>query len=232
MQAPTLKTKAIVTRAVPYNESDIIITLVGVEFGKLTATVRGCLKPKAKLRFAAEPLNFGDYVLSGRNGRYVVTECSQITSFFGVTADLDKYYASFMILDALEKFSSEPQPALFVSALKKLGELEEPETDTDRLVMDFLSDILKISGSGLDFAHCGICGCEAESEMYLNEGSGVVCKHCKGFFDSPIDSLTLSCLRGEKASHGVMAKANIMLADFVYKTSGIRIAPRYFTEQL
>ena len=63
-----LKTKAIVVRAVPYHETDMIVTLVSLEYGKLTATARGCLKPKAKLRYAAEPMNFGDYLLSGKNG--------------------------------------------------------------------------------------------------------------------------------------------------------------------
>ena len=50
MQVEAIKTKAIVTRAVPYRESDMIVTLVSVDFGKITASARGCLKPKAKLR--------------------------------------------------------------------------------------------------------------------------------------------------------------------------------------
>ena len=49
MQTADVKVKAIVTRAVPYNESDMIVTLVGVDTGVLTATAKGCLKPKAKL---------------------------------------------------------------------------------------------------------------------------------------------------------------------------------------
>ena len=53
------KIKAIVTRAVPYRESDMVLTLVSPEEGRLTASARGCLKPRAKLRYAAEPMNFG-----------------------------------------------------------------------------------------------------------------------------------------------------------------------------
>ncbi|MEG1529965.1 MAG: recombination protein O N-terminal domain-containing protein, partial [Clostridia bacterium] len=71
---PSKKVKAIVTRAVAYNESDMIVTLVSVEEGKLTATVKGCLKPNAKLRYAASPMNFGEYVLADTHGRYIVTE--------------------------------------------------------------------------------------------------------------------------------------------------------------
>ncbi|MBO5654701.1 MAG: recombination protein O N-terminal domain-containing protein, partial [Clostridia bacterium] len=45
---------AIVTRAVPYGDADMILTLVSVEDGKLTVTGKSCLKPKAKLRYATE----------------------------------------------------------------------------------------------------------------------------------------------------------------------------------
>ena len=123
MQTADVKVKAIVTRAVPYNESDMIVTLVGVDTGVLTATAKGCLKPKAKLRYAAEPMNFGDYVLSGRNGRYIVTECSQIESFSSITYDIEKYYAASMILETLQRGSKDANPDLFILSLKALDAL-------------------------------------------------------------------------------------------------------------
>ena len=54
------KVKAIVTRAVPYKETDMVLTLVSLEEGRITASARGCLRPGAKLRFAAQPMNFGE----------------------------------------------------------------------------------------------------------------------------------------------------------------------------
>ena len=83
------KVKAIVTRAVPYRDSDMVLTLVSLEEGRLTASARGCLKPRAKLRYAAEPMNFGEYMLAGKGDRYIVTDCVQYDSFSPVTADID-----------------------------------------------------------------------------------------------------------------------------------------------
>ena len=71
------KVRAIVTRAVPYREADLILTLVSPEEGRLTASAKGCLKPRAKLRYAASIMNFGEYMLSGKGDRYVVTDCVQ-----------------------------------------------------------------------------------------------------------------------------------------------------------
>lgn len=149
MQTADLKVKAIVTRAVPYNESDMIVTLVGVETGKITATAKGCLKPKAKLRYAAEPMNFGDYVLTGRNGRYVITECSQIESFSAITTDIDRYYAASLTLEVLQKLSIDSQPDLFIHALETLNNLAYTDKEPDVIVTDFCFPRSKTTATSL-----------------------------------------------------------------------------------
>ncbi|MCQ2603339.1 MAG: DNA repair protein RecO, partial [Clostridia bacterium] len=111
------KVTAIVTRATRYHETDMIVNLVSLEEGRITATARGCLKPKAKLRYAAEPMNFGEYMLSGSGDRYIIADCSQIESFSPITYDLDKFYASSLILEVLQKLSAISQPQLFMHAI-------------------------------------------------------------------------------------------------------------------
>ncbi len=234
MQTAEIKTKAIVARAVPYGESDMIVTLVGVDTGTVTATARGCLRRGAKLRYAAEPFNFGDYVLVGRNGRYVITECSQIDSFNAVTRDLQSYYAAFMVLDALTKLCAEPQPSIMLAALKTLQRLAYTTDETDCAVTDFLLAALEESGNRLDFKHCNICKCQLDEEAYFNAADGIVCKHCKSIDAVPVDAACRAYIAGERGetSHALRVKANILLSEFVYSMSGVRINPRYFTEQI
>lgn len=235
MQTPALRTKAIVTRAVPYNESDMIITLVSVDYGKITATAKGCLKPKAKLRYSAEPLNFGDYVLSGKNGRYVVTECSQIESFATITADIEKYYAASLILDVLQKLSQEPQPEIFVHSLRAISQLAYGEDETDCVITDYLLTLLDLNGSKLDFRHCNVCSCDIEGVAYFKDADGIVCEHCKGIMGGiQIDRTSRAYLSGENRNipHALRVKANLLLADFVNIMLGVRISTHYFTEQI
>lgn len=235
MQTADLKVKAIVTRAVPYKESDMIVTLVGVDIGKITATARGCLKPKAKLRYSAEPMNFGDYVLSGKNGRYVITQCEQIESFSQITQDIEKYYAASLVLEVLSKLSPDPQPELFISALKTLNNLAYTDDETDVIVTDFLLDVLKIFGNELDFEHCSSCKCSLEGTAYFKDTDGIVCEHCKGLDGYiPVDRTTRNYLSGEnrEISHNLRVKANLLLSELVYITSGVRIGTHYFTEQI
>ena len=132
------KVKAIVTRAVPYRDADMVLTLVSLEEGRLTASARGCLKPRAKLRYAAEPMNFGEYMLSGKGDRYIVTDCVQYDSFSPVTADIDSYYAACMILELLSRLSPEPQPRLFLAAVNELKALAYEGKDSRDAARDFL----------------------------------------------------------------------------------------------
>lgn len=231
----SLKVKAIVTRAVPYHESDMIVTLVSVEMGVITATVRGCLKPKAKLRFSAEPLNFGDYVLSGKNGRYIVTECSQIDSFLPITLDIEKYYGASFILESLQKLSHESNPDLFVNALTTLSRLAYEECDVDDEIRDFLLKLIKDNGNEIDFENCSICKCSLDDGGYFKDTEGIVCKHCKGLDGYiAIDKVTLDYLakRDSNIHRMFKLKANIMLIDFVFIMVGVRISAHYFTEQI
>ena len=229
MQTADLKVKAIVTRAVPYNESDMIVTLVGVETGKITATAKGCLKPKAKLRYAAEPMNFGDYVLTG-----VITECSQIESFSAITTDIDRYYAASLTLEVLQKLSIDSQPDLFIHALETLNNLAYTDKEPDVIVTDFLLSALKDNGNELDFAHCNVCKCDIEGAAFFRDADGVVCEHCKGFDGIPVDATTRKYLSGENRDipHALRVKANILLSEFVYIMLGVRIGTHYFTEQI
>lgn len=234
MQAEPLKTKAIVTRAVPYRESDMIVTLVSVDYGKITATARGCLKPKAKLRYSAEPFNFGEYVLTGRADKYVITECAQIESFSGITADIDRYYAGFSVLDALAKLSREPDPQAFTHALKCLSELAyNYEKSSDFIMTEFLTGILNYNGLPLDFAHCNVCKCDLEDIAYFSDKDGIVCGHCRNPFDNiAIEGVYRAYINGESPDtpHEIRGRANTVLANLVYLMLGVKINTRYFTE--
>lgn len=234
MQTADLKVTAIATRAVPFNESDMIVTLVGVDTGVISATARGCLKPKAKLRYSAEPMNYGNYVLTGKNGRYVIKECSQKESFCQITQDIERYYAGSLTLEVLQRMSKDAQPELFMLSLKMLNNLAYTDTCCDALVTDYLLGVLEIGGNKLDFEHCGVCKCNIEGDAYFKDADGIVCPHCKGFNWIAIDGVTRAYLAGQERNipHNLRVKANLLLADFVYTMMGVRIGTHYFTEQI
>lgn len=228
------KVTAIVTRAVPYNETDMILTLVTLEEGRMTATAKGCLKPKAKLRYAAEPMNFGEYMLTGRPDRLIVAECAQIEGFSAITYDIDKYYAASLVLEVLQKLSPESQPQIFMHAVGTLKEMAYTDKEAADCVTDFLLHALDDNGYRLNFKVCNDCKCVLDGDCAFSESDGVVCRHCAGFDTFVIDAVSRAYLASEERNIPKQLKnrANILLSDIVYSMLGVKINSQYFTEKL
>ena len=227
------KVNAIVTRAVPYRESDMVLTLVSPEEGRITASARGCLKPRAKLRYAAEPMNFGEYMLAGKGDRYIVTDCVQYDSFSPVTADIDAYYTACMILELLSRLSPDPQPALFLAAVKELRSLAYEGKNARDSACDFLLTALAEGGNALDFSVCSECGCILEGDAAFSESGGILCTHCAPWDSIKVDASSRAFIAGERRDlpDAVKTRANRLLADFLYRMQGVRPDGSYFKEQ-
>lgn len=228
------KVKAIVTRAVPYRDADMILTLVSPEEGRLTASAKGCLKPRAKLRYAAEVMNFGEYMLTGKGDRYIVTDCVQYDSFSPITSDLNKFYTACMILELLARLSPEAQPGLFLRAAEELKAMAYEGKCAPDAACDFLCGTLAENGAALDFTVCASCGCILDGDASVSVSDGVVCPHCAGFDGIKIDAASRAFVAGERrdADGAVKARANLLLADVVYRILGVRPDGSYFKEQI
>lgn len=224
------KVTAIVARAVPYRDTDMILTLVTLEEGCITAVARGCLKSGAKLRYAAQPLNYGEYMLVGRGNS--VSECSQFDSFTNLTENLESYYAAFLILDVLAKASPESNPPMFKCALEGLYALSGGISG-QVVVTRFLLDALRANGANLNFDACNVCKCKLEGDCAVSESDGVVCRDCASYGDFGVDANTRAYLAAqEESTPQIRQKANILLADLVYSMLGIKISKHYFMEQI
>ena len=85
---------ALMLRSVDYKENDKILTLLTAERGKISAGIKGVKKAAAKLKFAAQPFCFAEYVLADRGGKYTVINASECESFYDLRTDINKFYAA------------------------------------------------------------------------------------------------------------------------------------------
>lgn len=158
-----VKLNALCVRTIDYRDNDRLLSLCSVEGGKILAKIRGCKSPKSKLRFAASPFCFGEYILnSSPSGHYTVTGCSAYDCFTELTADISKYYAGFFVLEVTEKLSSEDVESTAklvlkaVECLKELcyGDDERPE----KTLIKYVKDVLAVSGYALNTDVCAVSG--------------------------------------------------------------------------
>ena len=84
------KADALLLRAVDYGENDRMVTLLTAERGKIAASLKGVRKAGARLRFAAQPFCFAEYVFASRANRNTVTSASLYDGFYALCEDVKR----------------------------------------------------------------------------------------------------------------------------------------------
>lgn len=171
-----LKVDALVLRTADYGESDKMLTLFTLQCGKISAAAKGVRKAGAKLRFAAQPFCFAEYVLARRGERNTVISAAGTDGFYALHEDINKFYAAASlagICDALllDGIVNEELFLRAVNALRGMCEGDEAE----ELITFFLS-ALELSGYMLDLSGCAGCGAVLEGKVYFDVAGG--CFYC------------------------------------------------------
>lgn len=169
------KTDALLLRACDYGENDKIVTLLTSDRGKLSAGVKGVKKAGAKLRFAAQPFCFAEYVLAGRGERNTVVSASLHDGFYSLREDVSKYYAAACVCEACDRLSYEAAESGYfllaaVDALRRIG-----EDDPAFALVVFLCKALELAGYPVRAENCALCGKPLSGRMRFDFSSGAFC---------------------------------------------------------
>ncbi len=173
-------TKAVAIRATDYKESDKIILLYSLEYGKISVHAKGIRKNSAKLKFAADQFCFGQYELAFSADRFTLKSCEQLESFYSLREDIAVYYAACVVAECLANYTEENQsdPDLFVETLKAFKTLSgkiEPLLVTLRYLLAFF----KLQGVALQLNRCVVCD-KTEKNLFLDANrGGLVCDSCR-----------------------------------------------------
>lgn len=169
------KTDALLLRAVDYGENDKMATLLTADRGKIGAGVKGVKKAGAKLKFAAQPFCFAEYVLAERGGRYTVTGCSLHDGFYPLREDIRAFYAASIVTAACDGLIYEgiPSGEMLVAAVSALKELcgENPSF----ALIKFLLRALSLAGYPVEAGNCPVCGKPLSGRMAFDMQRGSFC---------------------------------------------------------
>lgn len=220
------KLSGIVVGKVDFSESDKLLNIFTLEKGVIFAKIKGVKKAGAKLKFAAEPFCFSEYVFSSAGDKRTVIGASLIESFYPIRQDIIKYFCASAIVEFVRKFMksgivSEPFFVLTLNALKELSYGENyPKCITARYFLSALS----AAGYGLNFNDCSCCGKKIEGRVFFDVLSGsFYCEDCRTENTKEMSFLTYDILKkitdGKNFSDEVMDKP-LKLIDYyiTYKT--------------
>lgn len=226
-----VKLNALCVRTIDYKDNDRLLSLCSVEGGKILAKIRGCKSPKSKLRFAASPFCFGEYILSSSpGGHYTVTGCSAYDCFSALTADISKYYAGFLVLEVTEKLSSDDVESTAglvlkgVECLKELcyGDDERPE----KTLINYLKNVLALSGYALNTDYCAVSGEPLSGNVAFDLVSGGFVNGAYKTVDNvSVSAAAFAAIKNPcEASEAEASAAFFAVARILSRVSGVRLS--------
>ncbi|MDE7296358.1 MAG: DNA repair protein RecO [Clostridia bacterium] len=219
------KTDALVLRAVDYGENDKVVTLLTADRGKIAAGMKGVKKAGAKLKFAAQPFCFAEYVLTARGERNTVISAALHDGFYPLRERLDAYYAAVCVLEACDRLMlGEAEEAeskgLLLAAVRALSEIAEG--DAAFSLVRFLTEALALAGFPLRADTCAVCGKPLGAKLNFDFSDGAFCcPDCGGAAASRSTYLTLRAalgLSGERSADGERRALRLLRAYFNAQT--------------
>ena len=101
------KLSGIVLGGINFGENDKILNVFTPELGVISAKIKGVKKAGAKLKFAAEPFCFAEFIFSKKGSMRTVIGASLIDSFYSLRLDLKKYFCAGSVVEYVKKFIQE-----------------------------------------------------------------------------------------------------------------------------
>ena len=174
-----IKTRAIVARRANYAESNCMLTLFAEGLGTVSASVYGVSGKKSRMKTAAQPLCFAEFVLIKSKGDVYRAESAEvIETFYPISEDLKKLALASYLLDVTADSFSAEENAPLTLLLNTLYALAYKNTDTALAKAAFELKMMQYAGYEPSLDFCIKCGGE-DSVSAFDFSGGAVCMSCK-----------------------------------------------------
>lgn len=195
-----LMIKGLVLRAVAYNDTDTLLTLLTHDHAKLTVKARGLRRKNSPLTAACQLLAYGEFTLFEHRGMYTVNEAVAIELFQPLRKDLQKLSLGTYFAQAAELLCQEdtPNPELLSLVLNSLYALSKLDVKEQLIKSVFELRAACLAGYTPDLQGCRYCGNPLPDRFDLSDGQ-IECMRCKRA-DSfsirvPLSAGVLDCMR-------------------------------------
>jgi DNA repair protein RecO (recombination protein O) len=188
---PARVSEALVLRTYPFQEADLIVSLLTRDQGKLRGVAKRARRPKSAFGAGLERLSHVRMTYFQRETRELVNldSCELIHSQFALVSDYWTSVALDYFAEVSEQLlpSAEPSERFFRLLLAVLGSLQPiAEGNAWRAVTYFSLWALRLSGWLPELHVCLGCGSllddpESPQRAFFTRGqSGLLCGHCRG----------------------------------------------------
>ncbi len=190
------KQNGIVLSSINFSENDKLLNVFTLSKGVVCAKIKGVKKAGAKLKFAAEPFCFAEFIFSKTGEKRTVIGASLIDSFYPVRENIFKYFCAGTVVEFVKHFYQEEMVDeneffLIVNALKEIAYTENYLSALVR----FLVLALDNQGFALKLDGCFYCDNKIDGRTFFDYRNGAfICEKCFDNVGREINDITLSAL--------------------------------------
>lgn len=169
-------TKALLLRAVPYRDSDVVATLLTPELGVITALARGARKSVKRFGAALDYFQLlNAEVKPSRSGMGALLSVELLHAYSRPAQDYEAYSAACHLIEIarLGVKPGEVSPELFSLLLEAFARIDEGKPPQSVLRLCQVR-FLALLGYSLGGGHCVACGTPLEGGASFREGT----PHC------------------------------------------------------
>ncbi len=222
-------TPAIVLRRVPYGDRDLIVTLLTLDRGKVSAIAKSAKNSVKRFSGVLEVFTAMTAVCRiGRGKLPILQEAAIDHPFPAIRSDVRKMaYASYWaeLINAWVE-EGRPQARLYELLRWALTEMDRPGPCRDALSILFQMKLMDLSGFRPNLESCGYCGTRTAAMAAADidfdvAGGGLVCGDCRGRSD-----------RRVRVTKGTLKLLLWTLNDDLNTAARVRFTPRSTAEGL
>ena len=181
MQQAKPVTSGLVLRQTVTKETDLILTVLTPDLGKIPVIARGARRKNSRLAAACQLLAYSELTVYQKGAWYMLDEASTIELFDGVRQDFENLALASFFAELTESVAEEGSPApellrLLLNALYALGVLhKEPLL----VKTAFTLRLLALAGFEPLADGCAVCGAADPADARLDPVQGVLrCAAC------------------------------------------------------
>ena len=179
-----IKTQAIVLRKINFGDTSKIAQFYSLDFGKISAIIKGARSPKSKIGMMIDTMNLLQLVIYKKENRevQVVSDADLIKHYSVIREDYEKYKYASAVIELITNLTleNEHNRKLFEGTSKILSLLNVEGGDPKFLFAKYFFFFLKEIGYELQTARCNVCGKNMESatKAFYNYETGLMCPDC------------------------------------------------------
>ncbi len=175
-----LKTKGLIVKEIPLNDTDKLLTLLTSDFGKVTVSARNARRSGSRSSYGTQVLTYGEYILFRGKGGFSLNSCDVLTQYYDLASDLTRFTHAAHMLDMASDAAHDPASSAQVLNVLLYG-LQALRKGRNPLLVSsaFALKLMQMTGYPPHITSCTSCGTHDIEEIFFSFNKcGFICEEC------------------------------------------------------